>query len=500
MAENRFNLIDEPWIPIVDVGRVSLRQLFCNPEYRALGGNPVQKIALTKLLLAIAQSAYTPADDAAWASLQPSGLAEKCLTYLGKWHDRFYLFGDKPFLQMSAIKVATIQAFGAVLPEVSTGNTTVMTQSQIERPMGDADKALLIVQLMGFGLGGKFFVYFLVLTAGYHGELNDKGKPSTGKPGTSLGFLGFLHNFLQGNSLVQTLWLNVVTQEQVNMLNIYTRGMGTAPWEQMPTGEQCTVANDLTNSLMGRLLPLSRFCLLTETGLHYSEGIDHQDYKSGGIDPSISVDFSSNPSMAIWVDPENRPWRVLTALLGFLSQSRVNKFDCHQLRFCVPRALHSMPTIGIWSGGLKVSSNAGEQYASGSDDFVESLLQLDTSILGELWFTNLQLEMDELDKLSKITYSSTLAYFKSQNMENKNQAAQAGNLFWQLCERQFQKLVMACESAELARALRPIFAGFVNKAYDTYCPKATARQLEVWAKNRPNLGKYLSNPNMKEAA
>ena len=50
--ERRFNLIDEPWLPIVDVGRVSLRQVFSEPSYRALGGNPVQKIALMKLLLA----------------------------------------------------------------------------------------------------------------------------------------------------------------------------------------------------------------------------------------------------------------------------------------------------------------------------------------------------------------------------------------------------------------------------------------------------------------
>jgi CRISPR system Cascade subunit CasA len=37
--ENRFNLIDEPWIPVADVGRVSLRQVFTNFEYRTLGGN-----------------------------------------------------------------------------------------------------------------------------------------------------------------------------------------------------------------------------------------------------------------------------------------------------------------------------------------------------------------------------------------------------------------------------------------------------------------------------
>ena len=67
--ERRFNLIDEPWLPIVDVGRVSLRQVFSEPSYRALGGNPVQKIALMKLLLAIAQAACTPEDEAQWQAL-----------------------------------------------------------------------------------------------------------------------------------------------------------------------------------------------------------------------------------------------------------------------------------------------------------------------------------------------------------------------------------------------------------------------------------------------
>jgi len=35
--ENRFNLIEEPWIPVVDHGRVSLREIFTHPEYRSLG-------------------------------------------------------------------------------------------------------------------------------------------------------------------------------------------------------------------------------------------------------------------------------------------------------------------------------------------------------------------------------------------------------------------------------------------------------------------------------
>jgi CRISPR system Cascade subunit CasA len=107
--------------------------------------------------------------------------------------------------------------------------------------------------------------------------------------------------------------------------------------------------------------------------------------------------------------------------------------------------------------------------------------------------------MDELDSLSKTVYGATVSYFKNQNMEAKEQGVQASNLFWQLCERRFQDLVSACGDADQARALRPVFARFVHKAYDTQCPNDTARQLDAWAKNRPNLGRYLKN-STKEAA
>ncbi len=101
--ENHFNLIDEPWIPIAEVGLVSLKQIITMPSYRDIGGNPIQKIALIKLLLAIAQAASTPKDDEAWAALSLETLAARCLTYLAQWHECFYLYGERPFLQMPAI-------------------------------------------------------------------------------------------------------------------------------------------------------------------------------------------------------------------------------------------------------------------------------------------------------------------------------------------------------------------------------------------------------------
>ena len=489
----RFNLVEEAWIPVVDVGRVSLQRIFTDPDLRALGGNPIQKISVLKLLLAIAQAAQTPKDDEEWKSLGAEGLAQKALAYLEEKKDDFWLYGERPFLQMPGIDKARKQGLGAVAPDVASGNTTVLLQSQMEYPLTDEEKALQLVVLGTYALGGKKTDNTVVLSASYAGKSNVKGRPATGKPGPALGFLGYLHSFLVGATLWETLWLNLVTENQLAQMVHFTEDLGTPPWEEMPTGENCEVAKRLKNSYMGRLVPLARFCLLADDGLHYSEGILHPSHKEGAVDLSIAVDSSKAPK-ALWTDPEKRPWRQLTALLSFLETEQKNRFDCRQLRFGILRARAVVLTIGIWSGGLRVSSNAGEQYATGMDDYVESEVWLETPWFGKLWFTHLKTEMGVLEEIAKKTYGAVLGYCGNLKMDGKNYAAQASNLFWQLAERKFQALVDACgdESGEAATAMRRTFVGYANRAYDTVAPRETARQLEAWAAHRPNLGTFLA--------
>lgn len=490
-ATNRFNLVDEPWIPVAGAGLVSLHQVFTIPGLRALGGNPVQKIAVTKLLLAVAQAAVTPEDEFEWEALGPDGLSSRIVAYLDAKKDCFWLYGLHPFLQMPAVAVAELQSFGAVVPSISTGNTTVLTESQIEYPFSDAERALLVVQLMGFGLGGKKCDNSVVLSAGYAGKSNDNGKPSTGRPGASVGFLGYLHNFMTGESLWATIWINLVTQEQLRRLPIFPQGLGPIPWETSPIGESCPVAQALQHSLIGRLIPFSRFLLLEEDGLRYSEGISHPGHKDGLVDPTVAVDFSGKDPRVLWVDPEKRPWRHLTSLLSFIHAGTKGQFDCLALRVAYPRARMHWREVGLWSGGLKVSNNAGEQYVSGTDDYVESEVRLSTSFLGETWFQQLQLEMGALEDLAKTLYGSCMRYQKALKGGDQ-QAGQATGHFWQLVGSQFQTLVNACNNAEEAKALRRTLSWFAQQAYDTQCPHDTARQLDAWAAHRPNLGKYLA--------
>jgi CRISPR system Cascade subunit CasA len=495
MAEkvpNQFNLVDEKWIPVANHGLASLSDIFSQKHFTSLGGNPIQKIALIKLLLAIAQAAYTPKDDDDWKRLGAKGMAAKALAYLEEKKDFFWLYGEKPFLQMPAINTAVKQSFGAVSASVATGNTTVLFQSQVEQEKTDAEKALLIIELGNFALGGKKTDNTVVLTSGYTGKNNDKGKPGTGKPGPSLGFLGFLHSFLAGSTIPESLWLNLLTKEQIISTPHLTNGIGVVPWEEMPRGEDCAKARELKTTYVGRLVPLSRFALLADDGLHYSEGIFYPGYAQGAFDLSIGVDFSAAKARALWVDTEKRPWRQLTSLLAFLANEKKGSYDCYQLHFGLPRARSVLDKVGIWSGGLRVRNNAGEQYASQTDDFVESEFFLETSWLGEEWFLRLKAEMTIIEELAKNVYGCTMGYFKQQLTEGKDQAAQSTNLFWQLSEHHFQSLINSCGN-KTSEAMRPLFAKGAIKAYDTYCPKDTARQLDAWAVSRPRLGKYFNS-------
>jgi CRISPR system Cascade subunit CasA len=473
MAENRFNLVDEKWITVVDHEFVSLNDIFSNFELKALGGNPAQKISITKLLLAIAQSAYTPKDIQDWKELNEKGISEKSLEYLKKNKDCFWLYGEKPFLQM----LSAIKAEKRILSNVSigatSGNTSMLFQNQIEKKLIDAEKARLVVELQNFAFYSK--------KGGIHAT-----------PAPALGKFGFLHSFLLSSTILKTLWLNMLTDEQIKKIPFAKKGLGQAPWGKMPESKDCCVAKNLKETYIGRLVPISRFFLLDSDCLYYDEGIDYPDYSFSSFDISSAVDLFGKKPRSILVDPEKRPWRELTSLLSF---SQKKGFECCQLIFGIEKAKNVEKTIGIWSGGLKVSLQTGEQFFSERDDFVESesyfSLEKDISIQ----LDNLKLEMSFLEEIANIVFQCTKKFFYSMGIKRRkmqeNQAKQANNLFWQLAENHFQKLINACSDETLIKNIHYDLIKEAHKAYDTFCSKETSRQIDAWAKNRPKLGKYL---------
>ena len=486
--------MDDPWIPVVDQGLVNLRTVFTNLELQALVGTPIQKISVQKLLLAIVQAAYTPLDDADWHQCDTRELARYCLDYLDKWHNAFELYGEHPFLQMPQIKQAKQTSYGAVLPEVSTNNTSVLTHIQMGTSLTDPEKALLLVCLMSYALGGKKVDNSVVLAQYYSGKTS-----SNGNPGPALAGTGLLHNFWQGNCLIETLKLNWLTRQDMQQSGMFPGGVGRPPWEKMPESEDCETARELKTSLMGRLVPLCRFVLLAENGLHYSEGIAHPNYKEGVVDPSVAVSFANKRPKVLWTDPEKRPWRELTALLSFIEDRQTKGYEILQLQTSLARVRQSTEVFGLWSGGLKVTNKAGEQYPAGNDDFVDSIVWLDSDALGENWFACLKEEMQKLNKVQQTLYTCIKKYYQAQCYNGTSLAQKATQLFWQQCENDFQQLVNICEPGEENQAarnqLRLRFYGYASQLYHQYCPSNTARRMSLWAEYLPSFAQF---PN-KEA-
>lgn len=89
MATSSFNLVDEKWITTVDRGLVSLRDVFSDTGIKQLGGSVIEKLSIFKLLLSIAQSAYTPDNDEDWNSYTSEKMMTRICSYLEQHKNKF---------------------------------------------------------------------------------------------------------------------------------------------------------------------------------------------------------------------------------------------------------------------------------------------------------------------------------------------------------------------------------------------------------------------------
>ncbi len=489
--ENKFNLVDEPWIPIKGNGRVSLFQLFSDVSYEEFGGTPLQKIAILKFLLAIAQTAYTPKDDEDWKDLGYRGMAKKCLTYVEQKRELFFLYGEKPFLQKSdLLHTKTINGSDlkihkqskSYLPDMSSENDTILFQTQMDHPLSDAERAVLLISLMNYAPGGKRV-----------DQVPDGAKSA--KAGPSLGgYVGYINSCLWSDLVIKTIWLNLMTQNFLQQF--YPAWDGSSmlpPWEHMPATESDAVAENIKHSIMGALCGVSRFVLFTEEGMIYTEGLRYPSHKEGWREPFFSW---NGKDQFLWLDTNKKPWRSLTALLNTPMGGGESTYNCPQISNHWLRARQNLSVIGIWSGGLQVRGNAGDQSVKQSDDFIESNILIASSLVGDTWFHSLQHNMNILEQLSKILWSSIAAYQKSQIVKNENFVRKAQSQYWDMCERHVQAIVVNCKDEEALSRIMYIIGNYVIDIYNQYCPNKTARQLTGWAKNRPSIQKVLEKKDV----
>lgn len=166
-----FNLIDEPWIPCVDLqGRsmeLGIRDALVRAhELRELfDPSPLVTVALHRLLLAVLhRSLMGPSSLLEWISLWNQGRwnPETITSYLERWRRRFDLFDPhQPFYQVPFASNLTDpskhQPVTILIQEAAAGNNPTLFDHRFDddpAPMSPAEVARYLVAHQAYALGG----------------------------------------------------------------------------------------------------------------------------------------------------------------------------------------------------------------------------------------------------------------------------------------------------------------------------------------------------------
>jgi len=339
-----FNLIDEPWIPVRDVGgaaqEVSLLELFrLAPELEVITGElPTQSVAILRMLLAIMHRAVGgPVDYKHWKELRDNWdlVVSDVIGYLDDWYDRFWLFHpSQPFMQVADLRTAKdeVTELAKIIcdgPSTSPFLATRIGDNLGQLPPAEAARWLLTTQ--AYDISG--------IKSGAGGDPRVKG--GKGYPiGTGwAGQIGAVH--LVGNSFRDTLLLNLLAPKAVGLewdldddLPFWEREPLTAIpelWQADGSGDQ--PYRQPTGMVDLYTWPARRVRLVGDgsevTGVVLAQGDRAYPQNRQTVEPMSAWRYSEPQTkkfghdtyMPLKHEPHRAFWRGLESLLPFASQA-----------------------------------------------------------------------------------------------------------------------------------------------------------------------------------
>ena len=479
--KKEFNLATDSWIKLAGRPPVSLLDFFANDDAIVLGGTAIQKLVVFRLLLAILQASCSLEDEEEWKELTIEEMKALAINYLKLHIAEFALYDtEKPFLQhpQVTVKKEKLLPIGAFFPGVCVGNATVLYSSNIlPETVSDQDTVYALLQLVTFGMGGKKPDQSIIFAPGYE----KKSAPSSPALGR-----GWLHSFPLGDNIFETLKLNIFSEEKIEEIAFLKSGIGVPPWESMPLKEVGTEADAYTSSLLGWLVPISRFCRLEDGMVHMTSGVEYPKITTGLCDLSVSTKSVGSGAKkaisAVQAQTSCLPWRQLDAVMAYLGKG--SALGCKSIQ------MRSQDAIGIWCLGMQVSDNSGEQFFSGWDDFVESTFTAHKGWIGTVFFENYLQEFCEINKLKGILYAAIMNYYKSMNAEDfgREFADRGVRNFWSYAEGLSLNFIRACAEGDPSK-FQSKFNELILKAYSDVGPSLGIRQLMCYEQNKPRFKK-----------
>lgn len=278
------NLVEESWIPVLTLDNikkdVGLKEVFRDGNLIAdLAVRPHERVALMRLLICIAQAALDgPKDLEEWEETQDR-LPESIEVYLKKkCKESFDLFHDqKPFLQVAKLEQAqkNVSATSKLCFEMAAGNKSTVFDhrgnDKENRNLTDVQLTLGLLTFQNFYPAGLFSI------VKWDSNITRKsGKENLDAPCIKG---SMYHTFLKGKNLIETVCLNLLTQETV--INHYGENRWGKPvWEKMPQSPNDKEAiENATETYLGRLVPMARWVkLLDRSRMLWGSGFKYQVY------------------------------------------------------------------------------------------------------------------------------------------------------------------------------------------------------------------------------
>ncbi len=488
------NLTTGSWIPVLtdnsDTIIVGLCDLYENAEkYRDLALNPPQRISVMRLLICITQAALDgPENEADWLECE-SRIIPKSLEYLEKHKDEFNLYGDKPFLQIAGITAKERKPLDKL--EFSSPSASTLFEHQaasdIVRDRSSGWKAINILTLMNFHTTGK------VGQAIWNEEnYNFSTYPTT--------CIGLLHSFVKGESILKTLYLNLLTKEEVKKMP--NGDWGKPIWESMPNSENDSAPiKNATKTYLGRLVPLSRLVLVDEKGTQCIIGPTPKTMEFQGVpsfrEPSTTVAISGkNEPYCMKVNSDKHIWRDLESVLQ-ISASYDKGAPLNLRKINRLASYLEENSIDIWAGGLELGDQAAKLY-----DVAEWNLSIPLSFFQDGTLDYYSKGVDLADKGSASLKHAISEYlniigddrfqkddksaFKRKGKEDwkkrEKVLVNSESHFWQSLDNQYNVLIDAVANKKPLddEWWRKIYSA-MQSAFEYACPHETPRQIQAYA-------------------
>lgn len=466
-AENSFNLVENPWIPVrlAEGGRhrlVGLEELFRTAaSIQDLDCAPHERIALLRLLVCITHAALgAPESPEEWGDFG-ADLAEKVPAYLQRPEIKphFNLLGDGPrFLQVGISTAKEAVDITKLVFHLATGNNPTHFDHEGGSPGRSLSPAQAAMAIL------TFQNYYPPYGAGHKG----KG-PCVDR--------NMIHTLLHGERLAETILQNCLTRD---LISEHFPDFGKPIWE-IADGED--FEKTATTSYLGRLLPRHRTILLNDslTGFHIDQkGMEYPNFEESREPTSTLKVFKKKDALErslLDCKLDRAMWRDLHAFL-VIKHARAEEVSA-PLNLLV-QCRRAGNEFTIWTGGL-VTDGKAKIF-----DALESSFTIPTIMLHEGGRALYQGGVEFAETQSWRLKEAVTAFAKAMKSESAP-VAKAQQRFWHTLDRESPLLLkLAADTPAMGYAERghpwgDLVRAAAREAYEATCPRQTPRQIQAFA-------------------